>query len=84
MNRKVFSILISMIALVIMLPFRAIADTDALLTIEELRKEKGAITIEVYNIGQGFLLEPSLYDKEGKSTGDLGADVGGYYAANGK
>ena len=75
MNKKILSILFSVIMVATMLPYRSFANTDTLLTIGELREEKGAITIEAYNIGQGFLMEPSLFDKEGKSTGDITVNV---------
>ena len=48
---------------------------SALLTLEQLREQNGAITVEAYNLGQGFLIEPSLYEKEdGKATGDITVD----------
>ncbi len=75
MNRKFFSALLLAAILVTMLPSGSLAHENALLTLEELREEKGAITVEAYNIGQGFLLEPSLYDKNEKSTGDITAEV---------
>ncbi len=49
----------------------AAKETNAPLTPDELREEFGAITFEAYNIGQGFLVGPSLYVKEGKSVGDI-------------
>lgn len=52
------------------------AGDNSLLALEELRAEYGAISIEAYNIGQGFLLEPSLYSKaEEKSAGDITIDL---------
>ena len=47
------------------------ASESALLTLEQLRAQNGAISIEAYNLGHGFLVEPSLYAKEGKSVGDI-------------
>ena len=44
------------------------------MTLEQLREQNGAITVEAYNIGQGFLVEPSLYSKGVKSTGDITVD----------
>ncbi len=49
----------------------AAKESNAPLTPNELREKYGAITFEAYNIGQGFLIEPSLYAKEGKSVGDI-------------
>lgn len=46
-------------------------ESNVPLTPNELREKYGAITFEAYNIGQGFLVEPSLYAKEGKSVGDI-------------
>ena len=58
-----------------MLPLSSYAYEDRFMTVEELREEKGAIAIEAYNIGQGFVMEPSLFDKEGKSTGEITVEV---------
>lgn len=74
MNKKILGIIVVVTMLTAMLPIISNA-SEALMTLEELREVKGAITIEVYNIGQGFLMEPSLYDKEGKSTGDITVDA---------
>lgn len=71
MNKKIFSVFLFVTIVVTMLPLNAFANGETVLTLEELREEKGAITIEAYNIGQGFLMEPSLFDKNGKSTGDI-------------
>ena len=62
MNRKIFSIFLFITIIVTMQPLRSFANGDVLLTLEELRVQKGAITVEAYNIGQGFLVEPSLYN----------------------
>ena len=77
---KVVATLIAIIIVVGILPVMAIANltptsTASLLTLDELRAEYGAITVEAYNIGQGFLLEPTLYVKEGKSAGDITVDL---------
>lgn len=70
MKKKIFSILLLAIMLLGMQSFCTFACNK--LTLKELRAEKGAITIEAYNIGQGFLVEPSLFTKEeNKSTGDI-------------
>ena len=71
MNKKILCLTLTLTMMVTLLSVTAFADGGTLLTLEELREEKGAISIEVYNLGQGFLMEPSLYDKEGKSTGDI-------------
>ncbi|MBP3560051.1 MAG: hypothetical protein J6K49_05235 [Clostridia bacterium] len=74
MNKKFLSILLAVVMVFTMIPLTAFANGNALLTLDELREEKGAITVEAYNIGYGFLVEPSLYDKEGKATGDITVD----------
>ena len=74
MNKRFLSILLAVVMVFTMIPLTAFANGNALLTLEELREEKGAITVEAYNIGHGFLVEPSLYTKEGKSTGDITVD----------
>lgn len=58
----------------------AAKESNAPLTPDELREEYGAITFEAYNIGQGFLVEPSLYAKEWKSVGDITVE---FLTANG-
>ena len=70
MNKKILSIITIATMVATMLPITSNAN-GTLLTLEQLREQKGAITIEAYNLGQGFLMEPTLYDKEGKSTGDI-------------
>lgn len=75
MKKKIFSLFIFMAIIVIMLPVSGLENKNTMLTLEELREEKGAITIEAYNIGQGFLMEPSLYDKKGESAGDITVEV---------
>jgi len=75
MKKRIFSLFIFMAIIVIMLPVSGIESKNTLLTLDELKEEKGAITIEAYNIGQGFLIEPSLYDKNGKSIGDITVDI---------
>ena len=64
MKSKLICIILSAILTVANLALIAFADTDSLMTLEELREENGAITVEAYNIGQGFLVEPTLYRKE--------------------
>ena len=71
---KMLAMLLAIVMVFVGFPTKAFADNSGVLTLEELRTEKGAITVEAYNIGQGFLLEPSLYDKEGKSVGDITVD----------
>lgn len=80
MFKKVMAILLAVIMIIGIVPVMTSADgintaDSDLLTLEELREKMGAITVEAYNIGHGFLLEPSLYIKEeGKSTGDITVD----------
>lgn len=73
MKKRILSILLAMVMVFTVIPPIVYASGN-LLTLEELRAEKGAITVEAYNIGHGFLVEPSLYAKEGKSTGDITVD----------
>ena len=74
MNKKILSILLAVVMVFTMIPLTAFATENTLMTLEELREQNGAISVEAYNIGQGFLIEPSLYAKEGKSTGDITVD----------
>lgn len=75
MTTKVVAMLIAVFMVVSMSPVVVFATESALLTLEELKEQYGAITVEAYNIGHGFLVEPSLYTKEdGKSTGDITVD----------
>ena len=71
MNKRILSILLAVIMVFTMIPLTAFATESTLMTLEELREQNGAISVEAYNIGQGFLVEPSLYAKEGKSVGDI-------------
>ncbi len=74
MKQKIFSILFFVMMMITMLPQLVFAN-GTLLTLEELREENGAISVEAYNIGQGFLVEPSLYSKDGRCTGEITVDV---------
>ena len=74
MNKRILSILLAAIMVFTMIPLTAFATENDLMTLEELREENGAISIEAYNLGHGFLVEPSLYEKEGKSVGDITVD----------
>ncbi len=74
MNKRILSILLAVVMVFTMIPLTAFATENTLMTLEELREQNGAISVEAYNIGQGFLIEPSLYAKEGKSTGDITVD----------
>ena len=68
--KKFLSVLLVLVMVLGMQPLGTFAYDK--LTLEELRAENGAITVEAYNIGQGFLVEPSLFTKEeNKSTGDI-------------
>lgn len=74
MNKRFLSILLALVMVFTMIPLTAVASENTLMTLEQLREQNGAITVEAYNIGQGFLVEPSLYSKGGKSTGDITVD----------
>ena len=74
MNKRFLSILLAIVMVFTMIPLTAFATENTLMTLEELREQNGAISVEAYNIGQGFLVEPSLYAKEGKSVGDITVD----------
>ena len=74
MNKRILSILLAVIMVFTMIPLTAFATENDLMTLEELREQNGAISIEAYNLGHGFLVEPSLYEKEGKSVGDITVD----------
>ena len=74
MNKRILSILLAVIMVFTMIPLTAVASENTLMTLEQLREQNGAITVEAYNIGQGFLVEPSLYSKGVKSTGDITVD----------
>lgn len=74
MNKRILSILLAVVMVFTMIPLTAFATENTLMTLEELREQNGAISVEAYNIGQGFLVEPSLYSKGGKSTGDITVD----------
>ena len=75
MNKRILSILLAVVMVFTMIPLTAFATENTLMTLEELREQNGAISVEAYNIGQGFLIEPSLYVKEGKSTGEITVDL---------
>ena len=74
MNKRILSLLLAIVMVFTMIPLTAFATENTLMTLEELREQNGAISVEAYNIGQGFLVEPSLYAKEGKSVGDITVD----------
>lgn len=75
MTARAVAVLIALLMTVSVLPVSAFATKPELMTPQELRAEYGAITVEAYNIGQGFIVEPSLYAKEGKSVGDITVDL---------
>ena len=75
MTKKVLSTILALVMVLGLLPAAVYATEPEMLTLEELRSEYGAITIEAYNIGQGFLVEPTLYAKEGKSVGDITVEL---------
>ena len=72
MNKKFISILILLVMLITCSPLTTFANT---MPLEELRVHYGAISVEAYNIGYGFVMEPSLFLKEGKVVGDITAEV---------
>ncbi len=75
MNKKFFSALLTVIILVAMVPLTTFANTNTWLTLEELREQNGAITVEAYNIGQGFLVEPTLYAKDTRCVSEITVDA---------
>lgn len=77
MIKKTFCMILALVVVVGLLPASVFAaDTTALMTLEQLRTVKGAFTVEAYNLGQGFLVEPSLYEKaEGKSTAQITGEI---------
>lgn len=72
MKHKFFSILILLVMLITCSTLTTYANT---MTLSELRETHGAFTVEAYNLGQGFLVEPSLYVKNGRSVSDITADI---------
>ena len=74
MNKRILSVLLAIIMVFTMIPMTVAATENSLMTLEQLREENGAISIEAYNLGHAFLVEPSLYAKEGKSVGDITVD----------
>ena len=71
--KKFVGLVMAVVMMIGILPKGVYAED--LLTLEELRQSYGALSVECYNIGLGFLVEPTLYLKEGKSTGDITVDV---------
>ena len=72
-HKRIIGLVMAVVMMIALLPTGAYAED--LLTLEELRQCYGAISVECYNIGWGFPVEPTLYPKEGKSTGDITVDV---------
>ena len=72
MNNKFLSILILLVMLITCSPLTTFANT---MTLDNLRENYGAISVEAYNIGYGFVVEPSLFPKEGKSVGEITLEV---------
>ena len=62
--KKVISLMLALVLVLGLLPATVFATGTSLLTLEELRAQYGAITVEAYNLGQGFLVDPTLYAKE--------------------
>ena len=75
-TKKILSLILAFVLVLGLLPTSVFATETNLLTLEELRAQYGAITVEAYTLGQGFLLEPTLYAKEdGKSVGAITVDL---------
>ena len=61
-TKKILSMILALVLVLGLLPATAFAaDSPNLMSLEELREVKGAFAVEAYNLGQGFLVEPSLY-----------------------
>lgn len=75
--KKIASMLLALVLVLGLLPATVFAtDSTNLMPLEELREVKGAFAVEAYNLGQGFLVEPSLYDKvSGKSVSEITGDI---------
>ena len=75
--KKILSMILALVLVLGLLPATAFAaDSTDLMSLEELREVKGAFAVEAYNLGQGFLVEPSLYDKvSGKSVSEITGDI---------
>ena len=76
-SKKIWSIILAFVMVLGLLPATVFAaDSINLMSLEELREVKGAFAVEAYNLGQGFLVEPSLYDKvSGKSVSEITGDI---------
>ncbi len=72
--KKLLSLFLALVMVLSLVPATVFATEGEKLTLAELREEYGAISVEAYNLGHGFLVEPSLYAKEGKSVGDITVD----------
>ena len=72
--QKVLALVVAVSMMLCLLPVTALAAEEEMLTLEELRGKYGAVTVEAYNIGQGFLVEPSLYVKDERSAGEITVD----------
>ncbi len=68
MTKKLLSMILAVVMVLGLLPATVFATETSKLTLVELREQYGAITVEAYTIGQGFLVEPSLYEKEAGLT----------------
>lgn len=76
-TKKILSMILTVVMVLGLLPATVFAtDSTNLMTLEDLRAVKGAFTVEAYNLGQGFLVEPSLYDKaSGKSVSEITGNI---------
>lgn len=75
MNKKIFSILLFVMIIVTIFPLATFANTSTLLSLDELKENYGTITVEAYNLGQGFLVEPTLFVKNGRSVSNITVDT---------
>lgn len=77
--KKLLSLILALVMVLSLVPttvFATEGEESTLLTLEDLRAVKGAFTVEAYNLGQGFLVEPSLYDKaSGKSVSEITGNI---------
>lgn len=77
--KKLLSLILALVMVLSLVPTTVFAtggEESTLLTLEDLRAVKGAFTVEAYNLGQGFLVEPSLYDKaSGKSVSEITGNI---------
>lgn len=71
---KMVSIILILTIILGIVPMNSYGQEE-FLGLDELRSQYGAISVEAYNLGQGFLVEPTLYKKEDKPVGDITVQV---------